>query len=35
MAIILLILIAIIIWLLIKIYDYKKINTKLSKQNTN
>ena len=33
MAIILLILIAIIIWLLIKIYDYKKINTKLSKQN--
>lgn len=33
MAIILLILIAIIIWLLIKIYDYKKINTKLAKQN--
>lgn len=33
MAIILPILIAIIIWLLIKIYDYKKINTKLSKQN--
>lgn len=32
MAIILLILIAIIIWLLIKIYDYKKINTKLAER---
>lgn len=33
MSVILLILIAIIIWLLIKIHDYKETNTKLSKQN--